>query len=321
MTFRALKKFAAPLKSDKGIALLMVIWVLIILMVIVLSFSYMSKTESSLALAFKERTEKKLAAEAGIERGITEIFYRNAYKNQNIIAKEKEAWKTDGTRYSDKLGDMSYTVSILDESGKVDINAVSEVILKNLLLNTGIKDEDADTIVDSVMDWKDPDDLVRLHGAESDYYMSLPAPYKAKNAPFDAVEELLLVKGMTREILYGTSGKKGLIDFLTVNSKNALINVNAAAREVLTAIPGITPEIADGIISFRENNRISNMAEAGVPAQGMQYLNVNEGNIFTILAAGHKGDEKKGYAVKATIIVEGINKYRYLYYKSPVQIN
>lgn len=299
----------------------MVIWVLIILMVIVLSFSYMSRTESASALSFKETTEKKLAAEAGIERGIMEIFYRNMYRNQNVTSKEKEVWKTDNTPYTGQLGEMFYTVGIVDESGKVDINTVPEVILRNLLLNAGVKEEDADTIVDSVMDWKDPDDLVRLHGAESDYYMSLPNPYKAKNAPFDTVEELLLVKGITMEILYGTTEKKGLIDFLTVNSKNSLISVNAAAREVLTAVPGITPEIADGIISFRENNRINNMAEAGVPAQSMQFLNVNEGNAFTISAVGHKGDEKNGYAVKATIILEGGNKYRYLYYKSPAQAN
>ncbi len=49
--------------------------------------------------------------------------------------------------------------------------------------------------------------------------MSLPNPYKAKNANFDTLEELLLVKGMTSEILYGNKEKKGIIDLLTIYSR------------------------------------------------------------------------------------------------------
>jgi general secretion pathway protein K len=111
-----------------------------------------------------------------------------------------------------------YTIGITNEAGKVDINTTSELILRNLLLNLGLDLDKADIIVDSVMDWKDPDDLHRLHGAEDDYYISLPNPYKTKNANFETLEELLLVKGMTPEILLD-EGKKGIIDFLTVNSR------------------------------------------------------------------------------------------------------
>lgn len=306
------------IRSERGIALLMVIWVLIILMTIVLSYSYATRTETNSTLSYKEGIEKKFLAEAGIERGIMEIFYRNVYKNQSINIEGREVWKADNTPYKHQIGSGYYTAAVIDESGKLDINTASDVILKNLLMNSGVSEEDSDAIVDSIMDWKDADDLQRLHGAESDYYMSLPNPYKAKNAPFDTLEELLLVKGMTPEILYGKKEKKGIIDFLTVSSKNSAINLNAAPREVLMAVPGITPEIADGIITYRESK---NLAEAGIPPESFKYLNTTESNIFTIVSIGHKGDEKKGYAIKATVIVEGNNKYRYLYYKSPAQIS
>src|SRR4030043_741794 len=244
-----MKPFNA-MSSQKGIALILVLWVLTILMVIVLSFSFMARTETYSTLSFKEGLEKKFLAEAGIERGIMEIFYRNMYKNQPLVLEGGEVWKTDGTSYKAQTGDGYYTVRIIDESGKVDINRVSGVVLKNLLINSGVQEEEVDTIVDSIMDWKDPDDLHRLHGAESDYYMSLPNPYKAKDANFDTLEELLLVKGMTPEILYGDGKKKGIINFLTINSKTSQININAAPKEVLTSIPGITPEFADTIIEY-----------------------------------------------------------------------
>jgi general secretion pathway protein K len=302
--------------SGEGIALLMVLWVLAILMVIVLSFSFMARTETLSALSFKERTENKFLAEAGIERGIVEIFYRT----QNLGLESSDMWKTDGTPYLNKLGNGSYTVRITNESGKIDLNTLNDssgIILKNLLINSGVKDEDADTIVDSVLDWRDADDLRRLHGAESDYYMSLPNPYKAKDAAFDTMEELLLVKGVTPEILYGSGERKGVIDSLTVYSKTPGVNINAAPREILTAVPGITPEIADVIIDFRENQKITNPQEVGIPAQSSPYISFTDSNNFTVEAVGHKGDETKGYAVKATVTLEGNNKHKYVYYKSP----
>ncbi|MEW6003224.1 MAG: helix-hairpin-helix domain-containing protein [Nitrospirota bacterium] len=314
--------------SQKGIALLLILWVLTILMVIVLSFSYMARTETYSTLSFKEGIEKKFLAEAGIERGIMELFYRNINKNLPMT-EDMEVWKTDGRPYSGQIGDGYYSVRIMDESGKVDINTVSEVILKNLFINLGVQTEEVDTIVDSIMDWKDPDDFHRLHGVESDYYMSLPNPYKAKNANFDTLEELLLVKGMTSEILYGGAEKKGIIDFLTVNSGTNEININAAPKEVLMAIPGMTPEIADQIISFRQNREIEGIEDIeGITGEIIdlmdQYIDTEGTNTFTIEATGYRVTEKESYDIRATVVIAEDyaedNKYNYLYYKSPTRI-
>lgn len=306
--------------NQRGIALMMVLWALTILMVIVLSFSFMTGTETHSTLSFKEGIENKFLAEAGVERGIMELFYRK----QNFNTEGAGVWKTDATPYTVQMGNGYYTVKLTDENGKVDINAASDVILKNLVLNLGASGELADIIVDSIMDWKDSDDLHRLHGAESDYYMSLQNAYKAKNANFESLEELQMIKGISSEILYGNSGKKGLIDCLTVNSKNRLVNVNAAPLEVLMAIPGMTQELAAGIIAFRESVEIRNMADI----QGLlgtnyatmsQYITIGiMGNVFTIEASGHKLTDKSGYTIRATIAMEGDNKYSYLYYKCPV---
>ena len=312
-------------ESQKGIALLLVLWVLTILMVIVLSFSFMARTETQATLSFKDGIEKRFIAEAGIERGIMELFYRNVFKNQSIEFEGREVWKTDGRLYSSNIGDGYYTVSITDESGKVDINTVSDVVLKNLLINIGVQEEEVDTIVDSIMDWKDPDDFHRLYGVESDYYMSLPNPYTAKNANFDTVEELLLVKGMTPEILYGTSERRGIIDVLTVNSKRNKINVNAAPKEVLMGIPGVTPEVADTIINYRQTNEIENIFFVeGIPIENLDliqpFISTTGSNTFSIEAVGYKGSKKGGYAIKATVVIAGNNNYMYVYYKSPANI-
>ncbi len=311
-----------PVGDRRGIALIMVLWVLAVLMVIVLSFSYMTRTESLAAISFKDGVEKKFLAEAGIEKAAMEIIYRRMHPNVQTNTEGVETWRVDGTPYTVNAGGGHYTVSVTDEAGKININTLTDasgILVKNLLMNGGVEETEADTIVDSILDWKDPDDLVRLNGAESDYYMSLPNPYKAKNANFDTLEELLLVKGMTPEILYGNGKKKGIIDFLTVNSNSSQVSLSAAPKEVLMAIPGMTAEAADSIIAARETSGDPAAMQAAM--QGMsfgQFANFGSmGSVFTIESAGYKGEEKGGYAIKATIVIQPDNTFTYKYYKSP----
>ena len=306
----------------------MVLWVLTILMVIVFSFSYLARTESFSSRAFKEGWENKFLAEAGIERGIMELFYRKQ-NPQNLGEEEQGSWRIDGTEQVDALGGGYYRVRLLDESGKIDLNLAPEVILRSLINSLTLPGEDKDllvnTIVDSILDWKDPDDFHRLQGAENNYYQSLPNPYKAKNANFDTVEELILVKGVTAEILYGNDQNPGLVDFLTVQAKTNKINLNSASKPMLMALPGMTPEIAEAVAAYRQDKEIQNLQEiAGLlgeaQAQLAPYVTVAAGNTFTIESRGYKKDGQAGYGIQAKVTLEGKNQYRYLSYKNPVII-
>lgn len=307
--------------DQKGIALIMVLWVLAILMTVALSFSYTTKTEILSTASYKDNIEKSMYAEAGIERAIAEIFYRR----QNLNIEGSDAWRIDGRQYEGEIGNGGYKIRIFNELGKIDINSAPEPILRNLFLNSGIPESYANIIVDSIMDWKDGDDLHRLHGAEDDYYQSLPSPYKAKNAPFDTIEELLLVKGVTKELLYGNGDKKGIIEFMTVSSKQPTININSAPKEVIMAVPGMTEDIADSIINMRQTKEIINIGEFQILAgdsyaQMSPYLNTIELQAYTIHSEGFKKGSMGSFRITATIFIEGSNKYRYVYYKRPAEM-
>jgi general secretion pathway protein K len=314
-------------RSERGVALLMVLWILTILMVLVLSFSFLTRTEANSTLFFRHTVQKKFYAEAGMERAIMEVLFRLAHKSSGVVLEGKEVLRVDGMSYKGEMGKGSYAFRLIDEAGKININQmtdVSGVILSNLLVNLGIQKEDADTIVDSILDWKDADDLHRLHGAESDYYMSLPNPYKAKDGPFDTVEELLLVKGMKPEILYGNKERKGIISYLTVYGAAPKINANAAAKEVLAAIPGLTAEMVDAIMEQRKTAEFRALAELqAIPGVTLPtvapYIDVAESNTFSLESAGFVEGAKKGYGIRAVVTVEAADKYTYLYYKSPAE--
>lgn len=317
-----------PTLSQRGFALLVTLWVVIILMSIVMSFSLLAKTEAFAALFFRESFAARLLAEAGLDRAIMEIYYRRANLNRTVTPESSEAVRVDGTEIEGSLGDDRYIVRIFNEAGRVNINSMNDrnkVILGNLLANLGVPGETADTIIDSVLDWMDKDNLHRLHGAEDEYYQSLPNPYKAKNAPFDTVEELLLVKGMTEEILFGTKERKGLIEFVTVYGSSSKINVNLAPKEVIMALPGMTEEIADRIISQRLVSELKSLDDVralmgALYAGASGYIDTGESSSFTVESMGLRKRGGTGHGIRATVVAESSGEYRYVSYKTPAEV-
>lgn len=307
------------MRNADGLALMLVIWVLAIFMVLALSFSYAVKTEVSATLSFRDAAEERFFAEGAMERAFLELQLRKITPVSN--AEEDQPWRADGTEYRVAFDRGHALVKITSESGKVDINKAPEIVLKNLLIAAGIPGDQVDGIVDSIQDWRDSDDLHRLHGAEDDYYQALPVPYKAKNADFESIEELLLVRGVTPDLVYGTASRAGLADFMTVYSENGKINVSSAPREALMGLPGMTAEVADMVIQFRQAREIRTTQEfrdivGDLFTPMSPYITAGEGKIFTIEAIGRKTEKKGGLAVKAVVSLAA-TRPTFLYYRSP----
>jgi len=109
-----------------------------------------------------------------------------------------------------------------------------------------------DTIVDSIQDWRDPNEEHRANGAESDdYYLKLPVPYRARNANIESITELLQIKGITPAIYNGTKESPGLAALVTVRSPGQ-VNINTAPVRVLSALGLSTAEITE-ILQSRRN--------------------------------------------------------------------
>jgi DNA uptake protein ComE-like DNA-binding protein len=102
--------------------------------------------------------------------------------------------------------DLQVAYGIVDEASKVSINAADQDML--MMLPRMMREDAA-----AIIDWRDSDQNVTLGGAESEFYMTMPDPYQCKNAPFETVEELLLVRGMLPELLYGEdTNRNGRLD-------------------------------------------------------------------------------------------------------------
>jgi type II secretory pathway component PulK len=102
--------------------------------------------------------------------------------------------------------DSEFDYGLTDEAGKINLNSAS---LEMLLKLPGMTSE----LAASIIDWRDEDGDVTTGGAEDEYYLLLSEPYNCKNAPFETVDEILLVKGASEELLYGEdTNLNGVLD-------------------------------------------------------------------------------------------------------------
>jgi general secretion pathway protein K len=226
-------------QNQRGIALILVLWLTILLTVIGGSFAYGMRNE-----ALAARNNLSLAQARALADG---AIYRTVYEMMRPKL-SADVWAPDGTVHAWDENESHIAVSALDESGKIDLNSASDGLIKGILQTAGELDADtAAKLVDVIGDWKDVDDLRRPNGAEAPDYQAAGLKYKPANAPFEAVAELQRVLGMT-PALYGR-----IADSLTVHSRMAGINPAFATRTVLQAVPGATPEIVDTYIAQRRD--------------------------------------------------------------------
>lgn len=247
-----------------GVALVLVIWACVLLSLIAASFIVDRRTEALVIANSTSIARAAAAADAGIYRAVFE-----AYRNDGAA----DVWQRDGTWHDWGYDDVPVRVEVCDESAKIDLNTASDALLHGLFVSAGLTDDEASALVDAVLDWRDADSLKRLHGAEEDDYKAAGLPWRPANAPFQAIEELQLVLGMRPELY------RRIAPSLTVFSRQAGVNPQLASRDVLLAIPGMSPEIVDDYIARREDARA---AAQPLPtlAQAASFMSGNSGVVF-----------------------------------------
>jgi general secretion pathway protein K len=173
------------LSDDEGVALISVLWVLVLLSLCALAFSWESQVSTRTARNLAESAMARAAADAGVQRALMDL----------------PAFAVDGqAQYHWRFGDNSVLISIRDEATKLDLNTASVSEIVDLLLSVGVEPEKATALADAIADFADPDDFARPYGAEKAEYRDAGLHWGPKNAPIEVVEELQQVLGMTPEI-------------------------------------------------------------------------------------------------------------------------
>jgi general secretion pathway protein K len=245
----------------RGFALLASLWLMVALATLTLAVSLAAR-ERRLAIANTlEALQARAAAEAGLEHARSRMGALLDRANQLNTTIRPDAlldpWADSELLFADEvaLDGERYRVELRDAGMALHLNRAGENELRMLFVALRIDAGEADRLAQAIADWRDPDDLRRPRGAERDDYLAAGALELPRNGPFVSLDELLNVRGMTPE-------RFALIrPYLTLLGTGE-VNLNAAPRPVLLALPGMTEEAVALLLRRRQARRpVRSLAE------------------------------------------------------------
>jgi general secretion pathway protein K len=273
-------------KKQRGFAVIIALVAVTVLTLLAGAFAYAMKIETRLAANTNDDEQFYWVGRGGVERACWWL----ALEGNQPFSSKLQYWnhgpgdgpETNGPLAGESLdsfpiGEGTVSLTMIEQESKININTADGPLIQQTLTSMGADANDISVVSDSILDWIDPDDATRPAGAESDYYLGQMPSYYAKNAPIDNLDELQLVKGITRDMFNGGSSTPtsspfpehqlgfghapgqepnyafGLRDVFTPFSSGK-INLLTADNKVLQLIPGIDTAAAQAIETARDSD-------------------------------------------------------------------
>jgi general secretion pathway protein K len=293
-------------RREGGIAMILVLGAIITLTAIVAGFTYSMKVEARLAQNYRSDAELEWMARSGVEFARYILAQEMQSPEGRMFDALNQKWAGGvGSITNEALAGLSLTdniighgrfsVRITDQERRFNINSTDRFVLEQALILMNVDASLHGTLIDSILDWRDLDDDPGLNGAESDdFYLRLDPPYYAKNGPIDDLSELLLVKGMTPEIYWGSGSTNvvrdpnapapgeqgrfgqpayishGMHDLFTAVSAPQ-VNINTCTAETLQ-LAGLDPMMAQFVIEARRGPDGADGTEDDTPFTNPQQI-------------------------------------------------
>lgn len=216
--------------NRRGAALLAVLWIIALLIGLVASVSLLLLQDVDLAATKRQAFRARLLAESAL-----------------ALAMNPDIKPDDPLLYRQVAEDEIYQVEFAGEDGLINPNVLLQredrETLRRIFRAWGLRDQDANVLIDRLLDWVDGDDFTRVQGGESKSYGRNGLPF---NRPFRSVEEMALVRGMeVVEELY--PGWRGWFSVYA----SGVLDVNEARPEILAAVTGADLRLAQNLRTQR----------------------------------------------------------------------
>jgi len=321
----------------RGGALLIVLWLTAALSAIAFSVANTVRGETErTSTAVDELRGRHLAAGA-IERTLLYILWGPSHKNEDGSTR---FWENGISRLDLRFPGGDTRVEIIPANSRLNVNSASGEDLYRLLLALEVEPTRAEEITDAILDWRRPRRGLSIFDR---HYMSLTPSFLARHASFEETEEVLLVKGMTPEIFYGSYTRDrdgrlvrrgGFRDCVSVYGSTSTFDVNTADPALLVSV-GVAPSVVNEIVRRREIQPFRNGGEFDqlrrFAGDGAGRLRLGGTAIYTIRATarprlqnGQLSDMRRSVAATVRIQRPGVRPpYRILrwYDSAPVEFS
>jgi type II secretory pathway component PulK len=193
---------------------------------------------------------------------------------------------------------------VVDEERKLNLNTVQPLVLQRLIeIVAGLKPEDAKRLAESILDWRQWGESQAAGFFSDEYYANLEHPYKKKDADYEVLDELLLVKGMTRDIY------ERLLPYVTVYG-DGKVNINTASGPVLYAL-GLNETVVEKIL-------IARSGKDEVEGTSDDYFFPNAYDVAAGVAAFQKLEKQEARAIDG-LNVQGLLTVNSYYFSGSIQ--
>ena len=273
---------------QRGLALVMVMWLVVLLSIIASGHAYNVHTETRLAAMHIQTAKARASVETGLSYAILQLLAEDA----------TNPWPIDGTVDQILFYDTQIRIAIRDATGLIDLNAAGPDLLQTLTTALNVDQERQELIVAAILDWRDADDLKHLGGAEDSDYVSRGYPWTPRDNEFSSVEELRYVMGMTQQLF------NEMAPFTTVYSEQAGINLEFAAPFLINAMKG------QDVVPASSNRSLMNAQTVAATGSGTYHIYVSSTN-----------DEGVGASAEAVIRVSDSSEkpYQVLYWRDSMR--
>ncbi len=236
------------LYDKKGVVIIAVLWVCALIMWMALQISVEARVRGEEDAVRQRRSQAIYLAVGGINEALAHM--RPSPVLDKTGGGASAEWLPDGYAQEVVYGTGHAIVWIENENAKVNVNRADPSQLQVTLENAGIKEDGAVVLADMIADFISPGNTPRLHGAKHDQYKAMGLPsYLPFNADLTAVEQLLLVPGVTSNLFYGFNlngngtnggaghpfapvlpGKNSLFELFTVYGNSNMLSLGTAGN-------------------------------------------------------------------------------------------
>jgi len=243
----------------RGTILIVTIWVVLVLAGLALAFARTMRVAAIVSANHVASLEAECVAAGALEYVIGQLSTTSDEDTTALEGADLYQARELGQSYfwvlrSNLEDDREFEYGVTEEAGKINLNSAS---LEMLLKLPGMTSE----LAASIIDWRDEDSEISTGGAENEYYLALSEPYDCKNGPLETVDEILLIKGASEDLLYGEdTNLNGVLDDHENDGDNSDPPDNRNGR--------LDAGFYDYVTVYS--------AEANVDGEGNQRLNINE---------------------------------------------
>lgn len=220
---------------NRGFALILVIWSLVIMLGLSTGFAMAVRHETRVATDILQNAQADAIATAARHLAVL------ALNRQDADAR----WLPDGRWHQLRWGGAKITVRLRSESSRIDINRAPRAVLLGLMTLIAPAG-DPEALADTLIDWRDRDDRPSPSGAEETAYRDAGLEHGPANRPFVSINELSRLLGFDGKMI------DAMRPLVTVHSRRPRVNALSAEPTVLAALPGIDFATAEQFVQLRD---------------------------------------------------------------------